>query len=78
MLGAYGPGLGGIPNRRPGQQTRGSRDRDVLLTSNPDFEVPGRGMRVGGGGGGRGGRGMGMGMGQQGQGGASRYPGGDV
>ena len=73
MLGAYGssgmgPGMGGIPNRRPAQGGQGrlgggggggGRDRDVL-TSNPDFEVlGGRGMRMGGGGGGGGGGGKG-------------------
>jgi len=41
----YGPGIGGVPNRRPAQQP------DVLM-GNPDFELPGSG-----GGGYRGGRG---------------------
>lgn len=41
-------GAGGVPNRKPiGQQ------RDVLLTSNPDFELPIQGGRPGAAGGGR-------------------------
>lgn len=38
-------GMGGVPNRKPvGQQQRGP---DVLLNSNPDFELPIQGGRVG-------------------------------
>ena len=44
-----GPGMGGVPNRRPVQQ-----QRDVLMT-NPDFEIPGVGAGRGGFQGGRGG-----------------------
>ena len=41
--GFQGPGMGGVPNRRPVQQ---QQQRDMLLT-NPDFELPG-GVRQGG------------------------------
>ena len=72
--GGYGGmGVGGVPNRRPIQPAM-QQQRDLLLASNPDFEVPsmagGRGGRNGGGG--RGGRG---GMGGMGLGG---YPGGAI
>ncbi|KAL8842073.1 MAG: hypothetical protein Q9170_000676 [Blastenia crenularia] len=40
-------GMGGVPNRKPiGQQQRGP---DMLLNSNPDFELPIQGGRAGGG-----------------------------
>ncbi|KAL8691663.1 MAG: hypothetical protein Q9218_003163 [Villophora microphyllina] len=38
-------GTGGVPNRRPVGQSQ----RDVLLNSNPDFELPIQGGRAGGG-----------------------------
>ncbi|KAL9600580.1 MAG: hypothetical protein Q9219_003126 [cf. Caloplaca sp. 3 TL-2023] len=44
-----GIGMGGVPNRKPiGQQQRGA---DILLNSNPDFELPIQGSRPGAGGG---------------------------
>lgn len=61
---------------RPGQQAQ--RQRDVLLSDNPDFALPnaGRRGRGGGGPGMRGGMGMGMGMAGMGLGSANdgRYP----
>ncbi|MCJ1305783.1 regulator of ime2 [Hypocenomyce scalaris] len=77
-MGGYGPGMGGIPNRRPGHQSRRSRDREVLLNSNPDFEVPG--ARAGRSGvAGRGPMSPAQ-MQMQGAGmpGGGRYPGGDI
>ena len=70
-------GMGGVPNRRPvGQQQRGP---DVLLNSNPDFELPIQGGRAGPGGGrlrgaSRGQREPGMIPGME-PGSGSRYPG---
>lgn len=42
-------GMGGVPNRRPVGQQESSRD--MLLNSNPDFELPIQGGRSGAGGG---------------------------
>ncbi|KAL8714125.1 MAG: hypothetical protein Q9220_001853 [cf. Caloplaca sp. 1 TL-2023] len=40
-------GMGGVPNRKPLRQQQ--NPRDVLLNSNPDFELPIQGGRTGGG-----------------------------
>ena len=81
---APGPGPAGVPyggatgvGRKPvgGGSREAQMKREVLLTGNPDFEIPGMGAprRVGGGGGGgpRGGGGIGGAM----RGGAMRGPG---
>ena len=68
-------GMGGVPNRRPvGGPPAQQRERDVLLNSNPDFELPiqGRGGRLRAGSRGQREPGMIPGI----EPGAGRYPGG--